>query len=78
MAYIVLIPMFMVTFVACMWAFGDLGLPKYLLAFCVALLSVLAVVRQPELIRSLEIPYQALAITMLMIGLIWICMHVHK
>jgi hypothetical protein len=78
MALIVLIPMFIATFIACTWALGDLGPAKYLSALGVALLCVIAVARQPNIIGLLEISYQALAITMLAIGLIWVFLQLRK
>ena len=78
MSLIVLIPMFVVVFTASVWALGDPEPAKYIMALCIAILCVIAVSRQPEIIGLLGIPYQALAIAMLVSGLIWLFLQYRK
>jgi len=72
MAFIVLAPAFVVLIVVCLWTFREAGPIRYILALCVALLCLLGVARRPGILAALQIPYQALALALLLMGILWI------
>ena len=69
---------FVILFLVCVWGLGWLGQTKYFVAICVGLLAVHAVARQPGIIRLLEVPYQALALTVILMGIVWIVTHIRE
>ncbi len=78
MGFLILLLMFAVVLVVCIRALGELEPCKYLLAVCVALVCIISVAREPRIIRSLEVPYQALALTVLLLAVLWTGIQISK